>query len=104
MKTIDWNRLSTIKQLGNIGAEIGRTISWKRNPAYGNYVDAFYRGLEYLDLSINDSKNSGPKRKELCRLREVLADWFLGSHLYHTTDEQWNKYFMSYAIAANRHK
>lgn len=102
MDQAKWHKLSTIEQLGNIGAEIGRTISWKQNPVYGNYHDAFYRGLEYLDLSLSDPKNIGPRLKELCRIRETLADWFLGSNLYHTTDEDWNRYFFSYAIAANR--
>lgn len=93
----------TVQQLGNIGAEIGRTISWKQNTAFGDYHEPFYRGLTYLDLSISDPKNSGARLNEICRVREALVDWFLGSNLYHTTDAEWTTYFNSFAILANRH-
>lgn len=97
-----WYKLSTVQQLGNIGAEIGRTITWKKNPAFGNYQDSFYRGLEYIDLSISDSKNAGHRRREICRVREALVDWYFGSKLYQSTDDDWDRYFNSFAILANR--
>lgn len=97
-----WSTLTLIKQLGNIGSEFGRTISWKQKPQFGDFHEPFYRGLEYLDLTINDPKNSGARRKELCRTREVLVDWYYGSELYHTTDTDWSNYFNSFSIAANR--
>lgn len=102
MDPLKWHRLSIVEQLGNIGAEIGRTISWQQQPLFGNPVNSFYRGLSYLDLSISDTKNAGPRRLELCRLREALVDWHYGGHLYHTTDDSWNKYFYPYGIAANK--
>ena len=90
-----------MQQLGNVGAEIGRTISWKQNPIFGNSLDCFYRGLNLLDLTINDPKNAGARIRELCRVREALVDWHYGSRLYGTTDLSWTKYFDSFAIAAN---
>lgn len=97
-----WSELTLMKQLGNIGSEFSRTISWKQKPQFGDFHEPFYRGLEYLDLTINDPKNSGASRKELCRVRELLVDWYYGSLLYHSTDTDWNNYFNSFAIAANR--
>lgn len=96
-----WNKLSIYDQLGTIGTEIGRTMSWRRSPQYGNPESSFYRGLEYLDLTINDPKNRGPKLKELCRVREVIVDWYYGAQLYATTDEDLNNYFEPFAIASN---
>jgi hypothetical protein len=104
MDSAKWHKLSTVSQLANIGAEVGRTVSWKQNTRFGNYLEPFYRALEYIDLSIVDTKNAGPKCKEICRLRETLVDWHFGSHLYHSTDASWNKYFYPFAIYSNLHK
>lgn len=61
--------------MANIGSEVGRMISWRGKNA--NYsAKAFERALELLDLTIVDSKNR-PHLKELVRLREVLADYFV---------------------------
>lgn len=102
MQQDKWHQLSLVQQLGNIGAEIGRTISWRQNKVMGNPQEAFFRGLELLDLSINDPKNHGAGCHELCRVREALVDWYYGSKLYHTTDQSWNNYFIPFGIAANR--
>jgi hypothetical protein len=102
MELAKWSQMTLIQQLGNIGSEFSRTVSWKQKPNFGDFRKPFYRGLEYLDLSINDPKNSGARRKELCRVREALVDWHYGSRLYHTTDSDWSSYFNCFAIAANR--
>lgn len=96
-----WSKLSIYDQMGTIGTEIGRTMSWRQNPHFGKPEEAFYRGLEYLDLSISDPKNRGAKLKELCRVREVLVDWYLGTKLYSTTESSLNSYFEPFAIASN---
>jgi hypothetical protein len=98
----DWQRRSLYDQLGTIGTEIGRCISWRKNPKYGNPHESFSRGLTYLLITIDDPKNKGAKRVELCRLKELLIDWYYGdSELYHTTDADWERYFMPYAVASN---
>lgn len=99
-----WHHLSIYDQMSAIGAEIGRTISWRQNPQYGNPETCFYRGLEYLDLSISDPKNRGAKLKELCRLRELLADWYLDSKLYTTSDLDLSRYFTPFSLASNYHR
>ncbi len=96
-----WQRLSIYDQLGTIGTEIGRTITWRHNPQFGKPESAFFRGLEYLDLTISDPKNLGPKLKELCRVREVLVDWYYGSEIYAATDDELTRYFEPFAIASN---
>ena len=101
MDSHTWQQFNLYDQLGAVGTEIGRTITWRTNPQFGNPETSFYRGLEYLDLTINDPKNLGPKLKELCRTREVLVDWYFGSELYATSDEDLNRYFEPFAIASN---
>ncbi|OGZ63607.1 MAG: hypothetical protein A3A98_02820 [Candidatus Staskawiczbacteria bacterium RIFCSPLOWO2_01_FULL_40_39] len=94
-----WLKFSFAEQMANTGAEIGRAINWKiKDEKISNL--AFERGLELLDLTINDPKNSR-KLKELCRLREVLADYFMGNNEYGSTDQSWNNYFYFFNAAVS---
>ena len=97
-----WQRMSFFAQMANIGAEIGRTINWREKDKEVS-TSAFYRGIELLDETIEDKKNN-KKIKELCRLREVLVDYFIYDNIYASSDKQWNDYFysFSYAAAINR--
>ena len=97
-----WQSLSFFEQMANIGAEIGRTINWQKKDKELSLA-AFYRGVELLDATIDDAKNN-KKLKELCRLREVLVDYFVYDNVYESSSEDWNKYFylFNYAAAINR--
>jgi len=93
-----WHKLSFFDQMANIEAEIGRTINWKDKDK--NKSDsAFERGLELLDLTIKDSKNRG-KLKELCRVREMAADYFYFANEYSSTSKSWQDYFYPFSYAA----
>jgi hypothetical protein len=95
-----WNILPTVEQLGNIGSEVSRAIIWRsKNSEY--MKRAVYRALELLDLSVGDNKNVS-SLKEILRVRECLADYFLGDNMYAFTDDWWQKYFLDYAGAARR--
>jgi hypothetical protein len=97
-----WQDFSLLEQLANIGSEVDRTIAWRLS-GYGDPQDAFYRALELLDLTIADPKNKF-RLKEVCRMREVLLDWFTGSNSYNTTDTQWQNYFYQFGYAARNLK
>lgn len=94
----NWNKISFFEQMANIGSEISRTISWKKkNKDYSN--KAFERALELLVLTIDDTKNRS-RLKELTRLKEVLADYFVFNNEYKSNDDLWQKYFYSFNYAA----
>lgn len=93
-----WQSLSFFEQMANIGAEIGRTINWQKKDKELS-VSAFYRGVELLDATIDDKKNT-KKLKELCRLREMLVDYFLYDNIYASSDKEWNNYFYPFNYAA----
>jgi hypothetical protein len=97
-----WQSLSIFEQMANIGAEIGRTENWKVKDKDLS-MSAFYRGLELLDLTISDKKNN-KKLKELCRLREMLVDYFIYDNIYASSGKEWSNYFFAfnYAAAINR--
>lgn len=100
MDILAWQKLNIVQQLGNVGAEVGRTIKWRQNPKLGNPQDCFFRALELLDATINDPKNAGPRRRELCRTREALVDWYT-TNTYGSTDQSWENYFNAFGMAAN---
>jgi len=97
-----WESLSFFNQMANMGAEFGRAINWKEKDKKLSEA-SLYRGLELLDATIEDRKNK-TKLKELCRLREIVADYFYFDNMYNSTDKSFNDYFypFNYAVAMNR--
>ena len=96
-----WNQFSLAEQMANIGAEIGRTINWRKKGNSAMSTNAFYRALELLDFTIGDKKNKN-SLKEILRVREVLADFFMGDNLYKSSDKLWEKYFFFFNLAARK--
>jgi len=97
-----WHQLNLMEQLGNIGSEVERIISWKNKGNSDLSTKALYRSLELLDLTIRDPRWRGSKLKELTRTREILCDTFVGDNVYNTPPEFFSKYFHGFAIAAQR--
>ena len=95
-----WNKLTLFEQIANIGSDVERTIKWRdKNEGYSRR--AFERALELLDLTIGDKKNL-ERLKELTRLRETLADYFVFDNDYKSSDISWHKYFFAFNFAARR--
>jgi len=93
-----WKTFSFLDQMGNVGSEISRAIHWRRNDQLRSN-EAFERSLELLDMTIEDSKNKS-KLKELCLLREMLADHFYFDNEYASSDQGWDDYFYNFAYAS----
>jgi len=94
-----WSEYSIHEQMANIGAEVGRAINWKKKATKKCGKNAFYRALELLDFTIDDTKNKSCL-KEICRVREVLVDYLAGDNMYHSSDLLWEKYFYPFNFAA----
>jgi len=94
-----WLELSLVEQLANVGTDIERTIQWKKRGSLDDSQKAFERAFELLGLTIADPKNR-KRLKELVRVREALADYFVFDNEYNSTDEQWQKYFYDFNYAA----
>ncbi len=93
-----WFKFSLIEQMANVGAEIGRTINWRKkdNKQSSRHFES---GLELLDLTIDDPKNK-KRLKELLLVRETLVDYFYFDNIYGSSDEKWNNYFYAFNYAA----
>lgn len=96
-----WNKLSFLEQMANIGSEVERAINWKRKNKDDYSRLAFERALELLDITLTSEK-SPPCLKELARVREALADYFVFDNIYNSSDEKWRKYFLAFNYAARR--
>ena len=94
-----WAEMPFFQQMANIGSEVQRAILWqeKKNLKYSEM--ALERALELLDLTIADSKNV-KRLKELARLREMLVDHFRFNNDYHSTNQNWSKYFYAFNYAS----
>ena len=71
-----WHGLSLAEQFGNVGSEVSRAIRWStKNPETAR--TALYRGLELLDLMLDDPKHrrSVARLREIARAREVVVDF-----------------------------
>jgi hypothetical protein len=90
---------SLVEQLANVGSEVERAMRWSSKGRPDHCIDALYRGLELLDLTIADPRHRR-RLKELTRLREVLLDYFLGPNEFGSSDEAWHGYFHAFGMAA----
>jgi hypothetical protein len=94
-----WFEFSLVEQLANVGCDVERTIQCKKRGDLEFSQKAFERVLELLDLTIMDPKNR-KRLSEIVRTREALVDHFVYDNEYHTTDEEWQKYFFEFNYMA----
>jgi hypothetical protein len=100
-----WFGLSLAEQLGNVGSEVGRTLKWRsRNPEIAQ--GALHRALELIDLTLDDPRHraSFARLRELCRAREVLLDYLIGTNQYGSTETTLQRYFDLFAVAASNER
>ena len=95
-----WIALTLCQQMANIGAEVGRAITWKKKNNTEMSTNALYRGLELIDYTIADKKNKSGL-SEIVRLREFLLDYFIGENTFNMTEEFFQRYFLAFSIKAN---
>ena len=96
-----WHTLTLMEQLGNAGSEISRALRARANGNSQRERAALARFLELMDLTIADPRLQG-RRRELCRAREVVCDFFVGDNAHHSTPESLDRYFLAFARAARK--
>ncbi len=97
-----WSTFSLMEQLANVGTDIERTINWRKRGNKEASNAAFDRAIELLDLTIADVKHRRHRGRlrELLRVREALADYFLFDNEYKSSDKLWSDYFYCFNYAA----
>lgn len=96
-----WQTLSLAAQLGNVGSEVSRALRARERGDRARQEAAFERALELLDLTIGSPALHG-RRRELCRVREVLCDFLVGDNEYGSTARSLDAYFLAFAVLARR--
>ena len=96
-----WHSMSLMEQLGNAGSEVSRALRARGKGQPDRERSALNRFLDLIDMTIADPRLVG-RRKEICRVREIVCDYFVGENDYRSTPESLDRYFMPYAEAARR--
>lgn len=96
-----WQTFPLHVQLAHVGSEVERALNWRLRGDTQTSLHAFERGLELLDLTIADPRWRR-RLKELCRVREVLVDFFVGTNTYESSSESLRAYFTPFTIRARR--
>ena len=94
-----WHEMNLAEQLGNVGSEVSRALRARSGGNTERMFRAVDRALELLDLTISDPKLLG-RRKEICRAREVICDFFYGDNEYRSDGPSLDRYFTVFAIVA----
>lgn len=87
-----WLELTLADQMLNIGSEVSRANRWRVKGNEDQCHKAADRALELLSLTI-DCQLGKHAIGELCRLYEVMADFYYGDNEYLTDSESLQKYF-----------
>ena len=66
LATGEWNNLTLMEQLGNIGSEVSRA-ALSQGKDEGRFQGAVQRGLDLFDLTLADSRWKGPSLEDLDR-------------------------------------
>jgi len=95
-----WFTFTLAAQLGNVGSEYDRALSWKERGDHDRFEQAFTRLLELLDLTITDPRWKNHRLRELTRLREVICDELYNEvpEFIHPSDLR--QYFLQFGILA----
>lgn len=95
-----WHKLSLSEQLGNIGSEVTKAFFWKdKDKSIAR--ERAQTALELFDLTIEDARWRS-KLKELLKLRGVFCDCFFELGNFTVRPETLKKYFIPFAILANK--
>ncbi len=95
-----WERMTLAEQLGNVGADAGRAIRARASGNDARAAAGLERALVQLDLTLDDPRWAGHRRREIARAREVVCDHLAGDNVYGSTPESLEAWFMAYAMAA----
>jgi hypothetical protein len=99
-----WKKLSLAEQMGNIGSEVARAIRGFRKKDEKYFQIAFEKALELFDLTLEDDRWKGARRKEIARSREVFCTLLIDSSSVKDLDRELDsldEYFLQFGVLAN---
>ncbi len=97
-----WSTFSLVEQLANVGSEVDRTIRAHAAGSTTRFDGALARALELFDLTAADARWRGPRRREILRAREEFCRLFFDVSATPHSAAGLQRYFLHFAVAANR--
>jgi len=98
-----WYKFSLCEQMGHIGGEITRARMWEDKKDNISRNRALERALDLID-STKDDTRLHERLKELCYLRELVADKYIDASDYEVSLKDLEKYCLDFALVANKNK
>ena len=92
-----WYKLSLPEQMANIGSEVQRAFIWQERGDNEQKEKSIDRFLELIDSSLSD-KRWQKRCLEICRIREVLCDYFFANNSFGNLFESIINYFNEFAL------
>ncbi len=96
-----WQTLTLMTQLANVGSEVERAIRAREAGRSDRFDTALARALELFDLTANDPRWRGHRRREVLRAREQFCRVFYDDAVEPGLVEYLRKYFLQFAVAAS---
>lgn len=98
-----WFTFSLCEQMGHIGSEITRARIWEDKGDMVSRDKSLERALELIDVTKDDTKLF-KRRKELCYLREIIADKYIHDLTYHVSLKELDQYCEDFALVTRKDK
>lgn len=95
-----WERMTPLEQMGNLGTEVARAARAREAGDPTRCQGAFDRALALFELTIVDDRWRGPRRRDLCLVRELFIDLIAGDNEFGESAASLDRYFLPFAIAA----
>ena len=96
-----WSGFSFFEQMGHIGSEIARARIWNDKNDFVTRNRCLERAFDLIDLTRQDTRWRF-RLKEICRLRELLADHYTNRHDYQVPLTDLEHYCTEFALVARR--
>lgn len=98
-----WFKFSYCEQMGHIGSEVTRARVWEGKNDLVSRNNALERALELIDVTKDDPRLY-KRRRELCYLRELLADKYINGFVYNSNLNDLEKYCLDFALVASKNR
>lgn len=69
-----WSTLTLEEQIGNIGSELSRMLTFERQGERQHWSKARQRAVELIDLTLRDQRWSTLEKKEVTKLKQLLLE------------------------------
>ena len=87
-----WFSMPVTEQISNIGSEVARALRYKKKGDFQKARNFANKAIEFWLLSEEDPKNRHRLGEFNCAVEE-LRDYFLGEHIYQTTETMLTRYY-----------